>query len=47
MDIEMQIQDTLNLLAIPLTYKHVKGHQDNADVLESLPRKAILNVECD
>jgi hypothetical protein len=47
MDIEMQIQDTLSLLATSLTYKHVKGHQDDDDVLESLPRKAILNVECD
>jgi hypothetical protein len=37
MDIEMQIQDTLSLLAISLTYKHVKGHQDDAEPLESLP----------
>jgi hypothetical protein len=47
MDSEMQIQDTLSMLAISLTYKHGKGHQDDDDVLESLPCEVILNVECD
>jgi hypothetical protein len=47
MDIEMQILDTLRLLDIKLTFKHVKGHQDSAVASNDLPREAILNIECD
>jgi hypothetical protein len=47
MDIEMQILDTLRLLEMTLTFKHVKGHQDSADATQDLPREAILNIECD
>jgi hypothetical protein len=47
MDVEMQIRDTLRLLAINLAYKHVKGHQDDDAPTTALPREAILNIECD
>jgi hypothetical protein len=47
MDIEMQILDTLRLLDITLTFKHVKGHQDSAVANKDLPREAILNIDCD
>jgi hypothetical protein len=54
-DMEMQIVDTLRLLAISLTYIHVKGHQDNDPQASSnqtgptkpLSRQAVLNIECD
>jgi hypothetical protein len=44
-NLEMQICDTLQMLAISLTYHHVKGHQDGAPVDKTpLTRQARLNV---
>jgi hypothetical protein len=51
-DVEMQIVDTLRLLAISLTYIHVKGHQDDdpqanqTGPTKPLSRQAVLNIEC-
>jgi hypothetical protein len=47
MDLEMQIVDTIRLLEISLAYKHVHGHQDDADDEAPLTREALLNVACD
>jgi hypothetical protein len=49
MDLELQILDTIRLLAITLAYTHVLGHQDGDAANEASPltRKATLNVECD
>jgi hypothetical protein len=54
-DVEMQILDTLSLLAISLTYVHVKGHQDDDPTAHHNPngpkkplcRQAVLNIEYD
>jgi hypothetical protein len=47
-DLELQILDTIRLLAIHLSYHHVKGHQDDAEPTDvPLTREAQLNVECD
>jgi hypothetical protein len=49
-DVEMQILDTLRLLALTLTYIHVKGHQDTNTApgpKTPLSRQATLNIECD
>jgi hypothetical protein len=49
MDLELQILDTIQLLAITLTYTHVKGHQDFDEDDDDVPltREALLNIECD
>ena len=46
-DLEMQILDTLSLLATTAHLKHVKGHQDDSLLPEELPWPAKLNVRCD
>jgi hypothetical protein len=46
MDLELQILDTIRLLAIELEYTHVKGNQDD-DSDAPLTREAHLNVVCD
>jgi hypothetical protein len=47
-DLEVQILDTIRLLAITVSYHHVRGHQDeNQPTTIPLTREAALNVECD
>jgi hypothetical protein len=46
-DLEMQILDTLALLATTVTLCHVKGHQDETVPTAELPWPAQLNIHCD
>jgi hypothetical protein len=46
-DLEMQILDTLALLATTETLRRVKGHQDDTVPTTELPWPAQLNIHCD
>jgi hypothetical protein len=47
-DLEMQILHRIRLLAITVSYHHVRGHQDEYQPTTiPLTHEAVLNVECD
>jgi hypothetical protein len=46
-DIRNEIKATLKLIGRPNSFRHVKGHQDNGQSVESLDLPAQLNVEAD
>jgi len=46
-DLTNEIYQAIKRLPVPITLKHVKGHQDKNSPPEDLPYEAQLNILCD